>query len=80
MPTGPRDIVQDAFYQDEWPIVPVRVSNPRGVQFSRFTTVTPAIFGPPTIEPMTKYTGLLNPMDPWDLQQRIRRALTSSTN
>ncbi|MGE8165993.1 hypothetical protein ACQKRQ_38370 [Paraburkholderia sp. NPDC080076] len=62
MANGPRNLVEDAFYADEWPLAPVLTANPRGVQFSRFTAVIPGF--PPAIEPMSKFTQMPNPLNP----------------
>lgn len=55
-----RNLILDAFYDDEWPLVPVLIPNPRGVQFNRFTTAVPGF----PAEPMTKFTSMPNPLNP----------------
>jgi hypothetical protein len=60
MASGKRDLALDAFYDDEWPLLPVLIPNPRGVQFNRFTTVIPGF----PIEPMTKFVSMPNPLNP----------------
>lgn len=51
-----RDARIDAFFSDEWPIVPLPVSNPRGAHFSRFSTLA--------LQPATATLMLQNPLDP----------------
>jgi hypothetical protein len=57
---GKRNLILDAFYDDEWPLVPVLIPNPRGVQFNGFTAVVPGF----PIEPLTKFASMPNPLNP----------------
>jgi hypothetical protein len=50
----PRDLRVDAFFSDEWLVLPL--SNPRGVHFNRFST--------PTFQPATTTLMMQNPLDP----------------
>jgi hypothetical protein len=56
MPPLARDLRVDAFFSDEWPLVPLPVSHPRGVHFSRFLD--------PTFQPLTAAISMQNPLDP----------------
>jgi outer membrane protein OmpA-like peptidoglycan-associated protein len=55
----PRDIDQDAFFDDEWAPLPTPMPNPRNVHFSRFTTLTAT-----TATEQTLRTAKPNPLDP----------------
>lgn len=50
----PRDLRVDAFFSEEWLVIPL--SNPRGVHFNRFST--------PTLQPATTTLTMQNPLDP----------------
>lgn len=65
MATGPRDIDHDAFFMDEWNLLPFLIANPRGVHWNRFTNVIPDFFGgPPLVSMMSAQLKLQNPLDP----------------
>ncbi len=55
----PRNLEEDAFFDDEWPPTPPPVANPRRVHFNRFTTVTAT-----GTAAQTARTNKSNPLDP----------------